>query len=1116
MFKSVILLNPFLSFLVLFLTSCEGFFSDNNLEDKIKAAIDYANASTYKILIKADIQQGDFLSSGEKDCKLDYTIDVQFTVNSQDYIYKGLEAVNKNDPSISLNDYVEFTQTSSEQDIKNGIYKTTIKLLKASNDILIRPVCVLIPKVIDIYPPFSSMGYDQDSTIKITFNKSMKTETFGDFSCISILDSDADLKTYYQTPYFSKNNTVLSIPTVKGKYIIEQNSNESYRDISLTLDFSQIKDEDNLDFGNIQNYTFRLNKHVDNVKPLISEYHIFSTKDKGELFYKELTNKPMSEWSSTIEKNDDGSTKYQNGHYSQNHVSKLYFTVSGYDNESGIKCLRIKETANAGDELTETTYQNDYDTFIIEEENGIKKCIFEVEYDFKTREDGLLVIDLCLVDIVGNESTYKTCYVIKDSYSVCEASSKDFKLYFLKFMATASDLQPLFPAYNSETREKECTLSHWDKFDLKRDNFYSSYNSQQFLTIKLLNNDKIITAFENYDIGTDYQLAALVNKKLALYKLNPDYTIKFQLILEDESGVKGFVEYEFPEIINVSAVRKAKHLSWDAYAIIINNYNPKYEAKYRYIYAYEKEDGTLSEFSSLPFKNSTFDYCETTAFEADKTYYIYAYKDTNDLHQLFRGFLGAPYIFNKSNGLENVNLPELEIDLDSVDYEKNTGMATINVSLNFDENLDYGNYDYSVIAVEKNNEYYSSSYLSTNSNQLRIKNKQEYILFVVAKDKTTGIVIAETPNDDKQEVFLNSVDNFAPSVKSGTEVNFGKNSVALYVDSDGLRVTFNESNLADYKDNVYNNRVADIKSVEYWIVPSKLGDELDIESLNNSNFSNGNASIDYDIGYFEIPFYLIPQEEKFYIYFNVVDNSSLQNNVIAVSSEQIIYPVQDYIPEVDYSRSTTLGFKANYSNLPYSSDFISIKYQDEGKWKDAAVSGVDSETHDPITIPIIGKLMQRNGSEVTYDLEYNDFLFNDKFIRVSISCHNSSNSTTNRCYYLKNLYVYPEYYQKKGTSQEIKCNSKTWMKVQNGYHVFCDAPCFVHTMYSQNLLSLTNTESDASMWETAGRETGIIVSDGNQFTYTDDNLASVPANYYYTTIIHFADGTMLMTDVKQK
>ena len=54
-------------------------------------------------------------------------------------------------------------------------------MIKPADDILITPNCSLIPKVIEIYPPFDPKGYDQDSPIRITFNKAVNPDDFYNF-----------------------------------------------------------------------------------------------------------------------------------------------------------------------------------------------------------------------------------------------------------------------------------------------------------------------------------------------------------------------------------------------------------------------------------------------------------------------------------------------------------------------------------------------------------------------------------------------------------------------------------------------------------------------------------------------------------------------------------------------------------------------------------------------------------------------------------------------------------------------------------------------------------------------------------------------------------------------
>ena len=46
-----------------------------------------------------------------------------------------------------------------------------------------------------------------------------------------------------------------------------------------------------------------------------------------------------------------------------------------------------------------------------------------------------------------------------------------------------------------------------------------------------------------------------------------------------------------------------------------------------------------------------------------------------------------------------------------------------------------------------------------------------------------------------------------------------------------------------------------------------------------------------------------------------------------------------------------------------------------------------------------------------------------------------------------------------------------------------------------------------------GLEIGLVMK-LQSFTYSYDYLDDVPHGYYYTTIVHFADGTMMMTPVQ--
>jgi hypothetical protein len=107
--------------------------------------------------------------------------------------------------------------------------------------------------------------------------------------------------------------------------------------------------------------------------------------------------------------------------------------------------------------------------------------------------------------------------------------------------------------------------------------------------------------------------------------------------------------------------------------------------------------------------------------------------------------------------------------------------------------------------------------------------------------------------------------------------------------------------------------------------------------------------------------------------------------------------------------------------------------------------------------------------------------------------------------YADPIYFYPDYY-----ISNLECDLKNISAGLFGYDISADQPCFAHTMYYP--YDLGNT---AEAWINRGQETGLIMKK-RSFTYSYDNTNAVPAGYYYTTVVHFADGTVLMTDVKQK
>lgn len=258
-------------------SSCDNFLRTGDVREKMIAAREFEEAKTCKVLIKADAEKGDFLSAGEKNLKVGYDTQIQFTVKKKDYVFKGFEAVNVNNPEQSLAKYVTFTPVSQNEEY--GIYKYNVKLLDSVSNLLIRPVCVARPKIEQITPELESSGCEQNTPIQITFNKPVNPQSFGDFSCIQIFAND-NLAEYFETPVFSSDNKTLYIAVNPDKQIIPPNGPKTTLDIEVIYDFTQALDEDGVTLTEQGSYTYKINNDMSAQKKVV--VMVKSVAEEGE------------------------------------------------------------------------------------------------------------------------------------------------------------------------------------------------------------------------------------------------------------------------------------------------------------------------------------------------------------------------------------------------------------------------------------------------------------------------------------------------------------------------------------------------------------------------------------------------------------------------------------------------------------------------------------------------------------------------------------------------------------------------------------------------------------------------------------------------------------------
>lgn len=261
-----------LSAAIFLTTSCENFLNNGqSVKNEIEDAIAYNNAAAGNLHFWAETEKGSFLTGNEKNCKLGYSVEVQFVVKTASYKYDGMEAVDNKDQKTSLADCVEFEDITSDTEKENGIYRVKVKLLKQRDDILIRPICKLIPRVSEVTPKNESNGCDQDSVIKIVFNKPMNIQSFGNFECLSISSEGASVAEYFASPYFLDDKKTLCIEplgvTDQTKLLLVPNGNIENKNISVELAFTgQELCEDGLALTQDIQHRYKINRNYRNFK----------------------------------------------------------------------------------------------------------------------------------------------------------------------------------------------------------------------------------------------------------------------------------------------------------------------------------------------------------------------------------------------------------------------------------------------------------------------------------------------------------------------------------------------------------------------------------------------------------------------------------------------------------------------------------------------------------------------------------------------------------------------------------------------------------------------------------------------------------------------------------
>ena len=417
-------------------SSCENFLKGGEVARQIEETIAYNNAKIVKVNLYSNDEMGIISPDSTYDARLGFNFKLQFIPNTQNYVITDpanvFEAVSIKDNSVSRADCVEFTpieQTAADK--KEGIYYAYAKVIKAADDIRIRPKCALVPKITSVWPPNDNTSYPQYTPIRVSFNKPIKLSDFSDengfLKNISIKCESKDLlKTteqenpFFRSPYLEEEGKTLIIQFSNGNNLFTE-SFVTTRDIEVTLNLQGITDGiqgENVAFAqSTYSFKYTVNPGQDTDNPSFKKFAIAHNKEDVQNGTNLITMDDFSHYAAKANYNNDSNIVAGNIH--NHHVNKVWIDFAAEDKSSGISKLVIKEQMirdKNADAIEGEIYTTEY--FNSSGNSYFNDCI---EYNFQTFSDGVINLSFYLYDFSEHVIESKID-LVKDSVCSIEAS----------------------------------------------------------------------------------------------------------------------------------------------------------------------------------------------------------------------------------------------------------------------------------------------------------------------------------------------------------------------------------------------------------------------------------------------------------------------------------------------------------------------------------------------------------------------------------------------------------------------------------------------------------------------------------------------------------------------
>ena len=663
---------------------------------------------------------GSFLAGSEKECKVGYSTDLQFSLKKNDYYFVSLEAVST-DETQTREDFVEFTLDEKASDLEKGIYIVKVKLLKAASDILIRPVCLELPGVTDFSPSTKASQF-ANTPIVINFNRPVEEadttseNSLFNYQNISLLGIDSlgneePMTDYFESPKFNNDKTVLTIKPKASElkqFIIEENIDY----VDLRISFSEVITVQVGDYllplKKDSNFTVRYSANIELTEPECKAF--FVTKEPIKL---SDVSTVSDEQKLILDKKDN---LLDDDELVRNIVpATIYIYGKYYDKDSGVKSIEIDEkhiysaTSGSSKNATEikTTYTTESKNIECEsDENGYTSFILQYSLQELLKEkpgDGEFSLGITVKDSCGNSAEQKVLYVINlDNYQFTRYKAWDdnkgkypdnvssagnaITVYNEPFSKTSDNSSYDFSKYKSDIKRiwiKDTIHPNLIILDFYRTHSYSCKDIDFYCEYVDGMGEKQEKPFSSYN---EDLLKRYVD--LGLETVN---NITFSIVAKYHGAVIGRKEYSFPPEVQLSAINTNSVTLYSGISGVT------------YFTIKKSSDGSYS------FSDTNSD---SVSLSSGYSFYV-GYKSEDS----FYGEVIGPFVQNQT-AVSNISAPVSELPVISKSKK-----GFLDVTLKFPVDL-WTNYDEILIDCYKGNDKKETKRI--NSDDTQINNNKVY------------------------------------------------------------------------------------------------------------------------------------------------------------------------------------------------------------------------------------------------------------------------------------------------------------------------------------------------------------------------------------------------------